>query len=71
MNGDVDRINPKSGFKNYGFVKGDYLLLKGSIIGSAKRLIKLRKTVRDTNYPEEAPQITYLHTEWTKGGIQQ
>jgi len=44
--------------------------LKGSIIGSAKRLIKLRKTVRDTDYPEEAPQITYLHTEWTKGGIQ-
>ena len=71
MNGDVDRINPKAGFKNYGFVKGDYLLLKGSIIGSAKRLIKLRKTARDTDYPEEAPQITYLHTEWIKGGIQQ
>jgi large subunit ribosomal protein L3 len=71
MNGDTERVNPKSGFKNYGFVKGDYLLLKGSIAGSAKRLVKLRKTVRDTDYPEEAPQITYLHTEWKKGGIAQ
>ena len=71
MNGDTERVNPKAGFKNYGFVKGDYLLLKGSIAGSAKRLIKLRKTVRDTDYPDEAPQITYLHTEWKKGGIEQ
>jgi large subunit ribosomal protein L3 len=71
MNGDTERVNPKAGFKNYGFVKGDYLLLKGSITGSAKRLVKLRKSVRDTDYPEEAPQITYLHTEWKKGGIGQ
>jgi large subunit ribosomal protein L3 len=71
MNGDTERVNPKAGFKNYGFVKGDYLLLKGSIAGSAKRLVKLRKTVRATDYPEEAPQITYLHTEWKKGGIEQ
>ncbi|MFH1126245.1 MAG: 50S ribosomal protein L3 [Candidatus Altiarchaeota archaeon] len=71
MGNDNERINPKSGFKNYGFVKGEYLLLKGSIIGPAKRLIKLRKTVRDADYPEEAPQITYLHTEWQNGGNQQ
>jgi large subunit ribosomal protein L3 len=70
MGSDNERINPKSGFKNYGFVKGEYLLLKGSIIGPAKRLIKLRKTVRDADYPEEAPQITYLHTEWQNGGNQ-
>lgn len=66
MGEDVDRVNPKSGFKNYGFVKGDYLLLKGSVMGPAKRLIKLRKTVRDAEYPEDAPQITYLHSEWKK-----
>jgi large subunit ribosomal protein L3 len=71
MDGDTERVNPIAGFKNYGFVKGDYLLLKGSVAGSAKRLVKLRKTVRDTDYPDEAPQITYLHTEWKKGGIAQ
>jgi large subunit ribosomal protein L3 len=69
MGEDNERINPKSGFKNYGFVKGDYLLLKGSITGSSKRLIKIRKSVRDVDYPKETPQITYLHTEWQKGSI--
>ncbi len=68
MGNNNERINPKSGFKNYGFINGDYLLLKGSVPGAAKRLIKIRKPVRDPSYPEEAPQITYLHTEWMKGG---
>ena len=71
MGEDVDRVNPKGGFKNYGFVKGDYLLLKGSVMGSSKRLIKLRKTVRMISYPEEPPQITYLHTEWQKRSAEQ
>ena len=71
MGNDNERINPKSGFKNYGFVNGDYLLLKGSVAGSAKRLLKLRKSVRQPDYPEEAPQITYLQTEWQKGGNNQ
>lgn len=68
MGSDNERINPASGFKNYGFVDGDYLLLKGSVAGSAKRIIKLRKSTRNADYPEEAPQVTYLHTEWQKGG---
>jgi large subunit ribosomal protein L3 len=71
MGENVDRVNPKGGFKNYGFVKGDYLLLKGSVMGSSKRLIKLRKTVRKISYPEEPPQITYLHTEWQKRSAEQ
>jgi large subunit ribosomal protein L3 len=71
MGSDNERINPASGFKNYGFVDGEYLLLKGSVAGPAKRLIKLRKSVRNPDYPEEAPQVTYLHTEWQKGGNNQ
>lgn len=71
MGKNNERINPKAGFKNYGFVKGNYLLLKGSVTGSAKRLIKIRKSVRTVNYPEEAPQVTYIHTEWQKEGITQ
>jgi len=71
MGSDNERINPASGFKNYGFVDGEYLLLKGSVAGPAKRLIKLRKSVRNPDYPEDAPQVTYLHTEWKKGGANQ
>jgi large subunit ribosomal protein L3 len=66
-----ERINPKSGFKNYGFVKGDYLLLKGSIAGATKRIIKMRKSIREVDYPKQAPQITYLHTEWQNGSSTQ
>jgi large subunit ribosomal protein L3 len=70
MGEDADRVNPKGGFVKYGLVDGDYLLLKGSVMGPAKRLIKLRKTARDAGYPEEAPQVTYLHTEWKRGDKQ-
>ncbi|MDD5111906.1 MAG: 50S ribosomal protein L3 [Candidatus Altiarchaeota archaeon] len=34
-------VTPAGGFLSYGPVKGDYLLLKGSIPGPAKRLIRL------------------------------
>lgn len=64
MGEDSERINPKSGFKNYGLVAGDHMVLKGSVIGPAKRLIKLRKTVRDPRFNQEPPQITYLQSEW-------
>ena len=68
MGSETERINPIAGFKNYGFVNTEFLLLKGSVMGPAKRLIKIRKTVRDPGIPEEPPQITFLNSEWGKGG---
>ena len=41
-----DDANPKGGFLKYGLVKGDYILLSGSVPGSKKRLIMMRKGVR-------------------------
>ena len=66
MGEDGERVTPKAGFKQYGEVRGDYLLLKGSVMGPAKRLIKLRKAARRPKYPEEPPQITYVHTEFLR-----
>ncbi len=43
---EVEKINPSSGFHKYGFVKNDYVVLKGSVPGPVKRLIKLRLAVR-------------------------
>jgi large subunit ribosomal protein L3 len=43
------RINPDGGFKHFGFVNGDYVILKGSVPGTYRRLIKLRTQIR--NYP--------------------
>jgi large subunit ribosomal protein L3 len=66
MGSDPERVTPKGGFKKYGDVKGDYLLLKGSVMGPTKRLIKLRKGARGSRYPTEAPQVTYLNTEFNR-----
>ncbi len=57
-------INPKGGFIRYGNVKNEYLLIKGSVQGSAKRLIRFNVAMRpDKNIPKEAPSITHINQE--------
>jgi large subunit ribosomal protein L3 len=41
-------INPKGGFKNYGNIKTNYILLKGSVQGPAKRQLLLTPSFRPT-----------------------
>lgn len=41
-----ENINPKSGFKRYGIVKNTYILIKGSVIGPNKRLIRVNAAIR-------------------------
>ncbi|RLG92018.1 MAG: 50S ribosomal protein L3 [Candidatus Hecatellales archaeon] len=57
---DGSEITPKGGFHRYGVIRGPYMLLKGSVPGPVKRLIRLRHAVRG---PETfaKPQITYIH----------
>ncbi len=43
-------INRKGGFKNYGKIKTDYLILKGSVHGPAKRGIVITSALRPTDY---------------------
>ncbi len=51
-------INPVGGFNHYGPVKNEYILLKGSVPGPPKRLIRLYKAKRPSKrYPTEPPQI--------------
>ncbi len=53
--------NIKGGFLRYGIVKNQALLIKGSIPGPAKRLIRLRFAL---NAPEpKEPKITYIANE--------
>ncbi len=62
-----EEINVKGGYKNYGLVKSDYVLLKGSVPGPAKRLIRMRKPVRPVQYEYGTPTITYISTESKQG----
>lgn len=41
------KINPSGGYKHYGFVNGDFVVLKGSIPGTYRRLVKFRTQVRN------------------------
>ncbi len=41
------KINPTGGYKHFGFVNGDYVILKGSVPGTYRRLIKLRRQIRN------------------------
>ncbi|MBM3229227.1 50S ribosomal protein L3 [Candidatus Parvarchaeota archaeon] len=57
-------INPKGGFMNYGLVKTSYVLLKGSISGPAKRLIRFRKAAKGGGVaPLSAPVVGYISQE--------
>lgn len=50
-------INPSGGFKHFGFVKGEYLVLRGSVPGVPKRLLKLRQPIRSYQRKIIEPKI--------------
>jgi len=57
-------INPKGGFLRYGNVKNNFILVKGSVQGPAKRMIKLIQATRpNPKIPKDAPAIAYLSLE--------
>lgn len=63
-----EEINPKGGFVRYGLVKNNYLLVKGSVQGSLRRLIKIRKAVRPAKkIPKDAPKIEYVSLSSKQG----
>jgi large subunit ribosomal protein L3 len=55
-----DEINPKGGFVRYGIIKGDYIMLLGSVPGPKKRLIRFRNTIRAKRFEENSPELTYI-----------
>ena len=50
-------INPKGGFKHFGNVNGDFIILRGSVPGTYKRLIKLRTQIRNAPAKITKPNI--------------
>lgn len=59
-----EEINPKGGFMHYGNVKNEYILVKGSVQGPAKRLIRFNVPKRpDKLVPKDAPSIVYTSLE--------
>lgn len=63
---EPEDINPDGGFKNYGLVRGEHLLLKGSIPGPTKRAIGMRKAIRPKELPKE-PTVKMVSTTSKQG----
>ncbi|HKX97487.1 MAG TPA: 50S ribosomal protein L3 [Candidatus Nitrosocosmicus sp.] len=50
-------INPSGGFKHFGLVTTDYIVVRGSIPGVPKRLVKMRQPIRNTTKKVIEPKV--------------
>ncbi len=65
---DGAEITPKGGFLHYGLVKNEYILVKGSVPGPKKRLIRISHAIRP--YPKSGtatPDVIYISRESQQG----
>ncbi|MHC1605377.1 MAG: 50S ribosomal protein L3 [Candidatus Methanofastidiosia archaeon] len=65
---DEKDITPKGGFLHYGVLRSDYVLVRGSVPGPVKRLIRMRDATRlPRHIPVGKPQVTYISTVSKQG----
>ena len=65
--GDGDEASVDGGFVNYGEVDGNYALIKGSLPGPNKRLLRFRPAVRPNDQPRLDPEVRYVSTASNQG----
>jgi len=67
-------INPVGGFPHYGYVTEDFVMLKGTVQGTKKRVITLRKTIEEkkTRAAREEVTLKFIDTssKWGHGRFQ-
>ena len=51
------KINPEGGFEHFGMIKNDYIIVKGSVPGVPKRLVKMRFPVRTVGKKIVEPKV--------------
>ncbi|HID17191.1 TPA: 50S ribosomal protein L3 [Candidatus Bathyarchaeota archaeon] len=62
-----EEVTPKGGFLRYGPIRTEYIALKGTVPGPAKRLITLRYAARAEGLPTEIPKIEHIDLESKQG----
>jgi large subunit ribosomal protein L3e len=55
-------INPMGGWPHYGIVRNEFILLKGSVVGTTKRVITLRKEIVPTSHNIEDADLKFIDT---------
>lgn len=51
------KINPDGGFEHFGMIKNDYIIVKGSVPGVPRRLVKLRFPIRTVGKKIVEPKV--------------
>ncbi len=65
---DGKTVTPDGGFLNYGIIRNDYIIIKGSLPGPAKRLVRIRPAIRPNKQVlAQTPEITYISLESKQG----
>jgi large subunit ribosomal protein L3 len=64
---DAKDVTPIGGFMHYGKLNNEFLIVKGSIPGPTKRVIRIRPAVRPKNTPKQAPELLYMSTSTKQG----
>jgi large subunit ribosomal protein L3 len=54
---DVSKVVPKSGFKNYGVIKNNYVVIAGNLPGPVKRIVTIRKATRPQRTNLEVSEV--------------
>jgi large subunit ribosomal protein L3 len=62
-----DEITPEGGFLHYGVVRGPYVMIKGSIPGPNKRLVRIRPAIRQGEQTVSTPTINYVSVQSKQG----
>ena len=63
---DGKTVTPEGGILNYGIVRNDYIIIKGSVPGPAKRLVRMRPAIR-LKKTLPVPELTQVSLESKQG----
>ncbi len=60
----AEDVNAKGGFLRFGLLKNEYILIKGSVAGPAKRPIIMTEAIRPlVKFKIKTPEVSYISTE--------
>ncbi len=65
--GEGDEASVEGGFVNYGEVDGHYALVKGSLPGPDKRLLRFRPAIRPNEQPRLDPEVRFVSKASNQG----
>ncbi len=64
---NASEITPAGGFLHYGVLRSPYVLVKGSIPGPVKRLIRIRPAMRQGEHVVRTPAIQFVSVQSKQG----